>query len=399
MKVLHVLHHSLSILVDGYAVRSQNILESLQQHGLDVVAVTAPDSKIGLPDQEGQIRHWRCASFTSPVPLIRVRRRYSSLVKTLRQVVEIEQPDVIHAHSPFYNGCAALKVARERHIPCIYEMRAVWEDAAVDRRTISTRSLRYRFARAAESYVFKEADAIITICGGLRADLVSRGIPADKITIVPNAVPRETVRRVPPDERLKHQFGWPDGPVFGFIGSLFHYEGVDRILDAVPAVVDRIPTARFLVVGGGECETHVRQRVASQTNNAIVHQPRVNHVQVSQYYSIIDCLVYPRRKVRLTELVTPIKPLEAMAMAKAVIASDIGGHRELIEHRNTGWLFDGGTGSSELSDAMLTLAQSDTLIPQLGASGQAYVSSERTWDRVSLRYVDVYEKLLRKQMR
>jgi PEP-CTERM/exosortase A-associated glycosyltransferase len=300
---------------------------------------------------------------------------------------------VIHAHSPVYNGFAALRVARENNIPCVYEMRAVWEDAAVDRQKFGARSVAYWIARLAEGRLLNSVDAVITICEGLQSEVINRGIAATKVTVVPNAIPRVTVQALGANDQLKRDLGWPDGPVFGFIGSLFHYEGVDRILDAVPAVLSKAPNVRFLVLGGGECEREIRERASQWRNNEVVFKPRVSHAEVAEYYSVTDCLVYPRRSIRLTELVTPLKPLEAMAMRRAVIASDIGGHRELIEHQRTGLLFDNREPLA-LQESISRLAQDQPLLQSLSASGQEFVSNERTWDRVGARYIPVYEGLL-----
>lgn len=393
MKVLHVLHHSLSILADGYAVRSQSILGTLRQHGIEACAVTAPADRDGIPEHEEGIPHWRTPALKTQGEVRRSFNRYQQLVKMLRIVVDREHPDLIHAHSPVYNGYAALRVAREKHIPCMYEMRAVWEDAAVDRRKFAAKSIFYRVARLAETRLFNSVDGIFTICAGLQSEVLKKGVPAEKITVVPNAIPRAAVRALGPNYQLKHQLGWPDGPVFGFIGSLFHYEGVDRILDVIPAVLSKAPNVRFLILGGGECEQEIRQRTATWKKNEVVFRPRVSHSEVASYYSVTDCLVYPRRSVRLTELVTPLKPLEAMAMKRAVIASNIGGHRELIQDHRTGLLFD-NRDPHALQNSILRLAQDESLLRSLAASGQEFVSNERTWDCVGARYLPVYERLV-----
>ncbi|MGA3202986.1 MAG: glycosyltransferase [Bryobacteraceae bacterium] len=393
MKVLHVLHHSLSVVPDGYAVRSQSLLDGLRLYGVDVVALTAAADKESLPEAEGAIRHWRTPRLTSRGPLGKARARYFGLVKAIRAVIEKERPDIVHVHSPVYIGLAAAKVARECRLPCVYEMRAMWEEAAVELRTLRRSSVLYSVARLAETRLVGKVDAVVTICDGLRENLLARGVSPRKVTVVPNAVSREMVRLVAKSNVLRRQFDWPDGPSFGFIGSLFHYEGVDRMLDVVPQVLKELPAARFLIVGGGKCENDIRERVRQWKNNEVIYRPYVPHSEIEQYYGALDCLVYPRRSTRLTELVTPLKPLEAMAMNRAVIASDVGGHRELIEHDRTGWLFSNDD-EAALGRSMIALAGSNGSLARIAANGHEFVSRERTWDGVSLKYLSIYDALL-----
>ena len=98
------------------------------------------------------------------------------------------RPDVLHAHSPALSGMAGLKAARALGVPLVYEIRAFWEDAAVGNGTGREGSLRYRLTRELENRVIAGADAVMTICHGLRDDLIARGFPAGRIGVMPNGV-------------------------------------------------------------------------------------------------------------------------------------------------------------------------------------------------------------------
>ncbi len=393
MKVLHVLHHSLAVVADGYAVRSKSILTGLLKHGVEVTALTAQGVIQSPPEEEYGVTHFRAGESAAANAVVRSYQRYRALQNALRKLVKRERPDILHAHSPVYNGFAACHVAREFGIPCVYEMRAVWEDAAVDRKTASVKSILYKSAYALETRLFHKVDAVVTICDGLRADVVSRGIAPGKVSVVPNAISRESIVDIPRDNDLRASFDWPEGPVFAYIGSFFRYEGVDRLLDAIPYVLDHAPNARFLVLGGGECQDQIKEQAARLSGNLVAYRPRVPHSDVARYYSVADAMVYPRRSIRLTELVTPLKPLEAMGMGKAVIASNIGGHRELVDHDKTGYLFS-NSDESGLKSALVELARDPALVRRLAAAGRTFVSSARTWEQVSLRYIPIYETVL-----
>jgi len=397
LKVLHVLHHSLPSPLDGYAIRSHSILGAQQAAGLDVVALTGcHDPEYPKDDVviDGVRYHRTPSRSLADVMGIRQLGRYSTLVQRLRAVVGEERPDVIHVHSPAYNGVAALRVARSSNVPLVYEVRATWEDAAVDRNRFGTGSLSYRVSRALESYLLLRADAVVAICEGLRNEVLGRGVSRQRAFVAPNAVNIENFQSIARDESLVGSLGLKTGVVFGFIGSLFGYEGVEDLLEIVPEVLERCPDARFLIVGGGEKQREVAQRVQQWTGSGlVVYRPRVPHTEVRSYYSVMDCMVYPRRSVRLTELVTPLKPLEAMAMGKVVVGSDIGGHRELIADGETGLLYSAGSNGA-LRDALCRVVTDSNLRSRLSASGHRYVTQHRTWSNSIKGHLSSYEKAL-----
>src|SRR5690606_10809680 len=226
-----------------------------------------------------------------------------------------------------------------------YELRALWEDAAVDHGTTREGSLRYRVSRALETRVLRHADHVTCICEGLRSEVIARGIDPVRVTVVPNAVNIDRFpilgQRNPELERELHLVG---SPVLGFIGSFYAYEGLDLLVEALPKVHMHIPEARLLLVGGGPQERALRMQAASLgIADKVIFTGRVPHGRVPDYSSLVDIFVFPRKSMRLTELVTPLKPLEAMAPGKPVVASDVGGHKELIQHGRTGLLFNHGS--------------------------------------------------------
>jgi PEP-CTERM/exosortase A-associated glycosyltransferase len=301
---------------------------------------------------------------------------------------------VLHAHSPVLNAIPALRVGRRLGIPVVYEVRAFWEDAAVDHRTTTEGSLRYRLTHKLETHALRQAAHVFTICEGLRRDIVGRGIPADKVTVIPNAVDIE--RFEPggePDPALRARLGLDGATVVGFIGSFYAYEGLDLLLDALPALLQRRPEVRVLLVGGGPQDEALKAQARRLgLERSVVFTGRVPHTEVQRYYDLVDVLAYPRHSMRLTELVTPLKPLEAMAQGRLLVASDVGGHRELIRHRETGWLFKAGSAQA-LTDAVVELLDRRADWPALRAAGREFVERERNWPVSVARYRPVFERL------
>ncbi len=312
----------------------------------------------------------------------------------IEQVARRVRPHLLHAHSPVLNAIPALRVGRRLGIPMVYEVRALWEDAAVDHGTAREGGLRYRLSRALESWVLRRADAITTICEGLRGDIVARGIPAEKVTVIPNAVDIGAFSADgAPDSGLKQRLGLEGGWVLGFIGSFYAYEGLPVLLRALRQLLAQGERVRALLVGGGRQEGELKQLAAELgIADHVVFAGRVPHGEVQRYYDLIDVLVYPRLSMRLTELVTPLKPLEAMAQGRLLIASDVGGHRELIRSGETGMLFKAGDPVA-LSAAVMGLLREPARWPGLKAAARRYVETERNWKASVARYADVYARV------
>lgn len=397
MRVLHVLDHSLP-LHSGYAFRSAAILREQQRMGWVTAQVTGPKQGAGAGAQvvDGQ-RYWRTPHTSAALGRLPVVNQADVVLALRRRLVGLARefrPDLIHAHSPCLNGLAALGAARRLGIPCAYELRASWEDAAVSHGTTTEGSLRYRLSRALETRVVRGVDAVTTICEGLRGDILARGVPAGRVTVIGNAVdPEHFGSAVPADPALKARFSRPDGVVVGFMGSFYAYEGLDLLLRAVPGLLARVPRLHVLLVGGGPEEARLRTLCESLgVGAAVSFVGRVPQREVPAFYAITDLLVFPRKAVRLTELVTPLKPLEAMAQHRIVAASDVGGHRELIRDGETGFLFRPDDPAAIVDAVAGIVGRTD--LDEVRRRARRYVETERTWSRVVAGYRPVYERLL-----
>ena len=292
------------------------------------------------------------------------------------------------------SALAALPVARRRGLPLVYEIRAFWEDAAVGNGTGRQGSARYRLTKMIETYAARRADAVAVICEGLRQDLIQRGIDADKIIVSPNGVDMELFGSpLAADALFADSLGLTDADTVGFIGSFYDYEGLDDLIRAMPILLERRPKAQLLLVGGGPMEEALRaQAAASPAADRIRFVGRVPHDEVERYYALIDILAYPRKAMRLTELVTPLKPLEAMAQRKLVAASDVGGHRELIEDDVTGTLFRAGDPAA-LADALAGLFEHSGGWDKRRDVARRFVERERNWSSNISRYAPLYQRL------
>lgn len=382
----------------GYTFRTRAILRAQLAKGWDVRGLTGRRHVSAGPQEElvdGLHFHRTPGEAAGGNALLREWRDISAHADAIESLVRQWRPDIIHAHSPVLNAMAAQRVARRHGIPLIYEIRAFWEDAAVGNGTGTEGSPRYWLTRQLETHAVRAADAVAVICEGLRSDLVARGIDSAKITVSPNGVDLDQFGApVPRDPALTAKLGLEGADVVGFIGSFYDYEGLDDLIAAMLRLVRARPRAKLLLVGGGPMEQALRdQALASPFTDHIVFVGRVPHDQVEHYYAQVDVLAYPRKAMRLTDLVTPLKPLEAMAQGRLVAASSVGGHRELIEDGVTGTLF-APDDPAAIAQALAGMFADRGFWDERRIVARDFVERERNWSSNILRYEPVYQRLL-----
>ena len=400
MRILHVLDHSLP-LHSGYTFRTRAIVTAQKARGLEVACLTGARHTAPGADAEtlDGISFYRTPPPEAGPSPLREWREIRALAKRLDALITEWKPDQLHVHSPVLNALAALNVAKRRHVPLVYEIRAFWEDAAVGNGTGSEGSARYRLIRMLETHAARQADAVAVICEGLRKDLVDRGILPEKIIVAPNGVDMSLFGNpLLPDLAIARSLGLAGADVVGFIGSFYDYEGLDDLIEAMPLLLKKRPTAHLLLVGGGPMAEALQAQATASSAAARIHFiGRVPHQEVDRYYSLIDVLAYPRKAMRLTELVTPLKPLEAMAQRKLVVASNVGGHRELIEDGVTGSLFPAGDPQA-LADALDALFANRGKWEQRRDVARKFVETDRNWSSNISRYIPVYQRLTGKAL-
>ena len=399
MRVLHVLHTS-HPNISGYSVRSKNIVEHQSTIEIEPMVVTSPRGPDDGPEAcYGGIRYCRTkmSRFHNAIgrlPFLREVAEMRVLKKKLSEILTDNPIDLIHVHSPVLYGLPALKIARKFSIPMVYEIRAFFEDSAVDRGISREGSMRYRLTRYLETNLAQKCDAVIGICTGICNELISRGIDKQKVHLVPNGV--DTKRFVPMEKEpeLVERYGLSDCTVLGFIGSFFEFEGLACLVKAMHEISKHRRDVKLLIVGSGDEESNIKGLTKELgLTDSVIFTGRVPHDEILRYYSVIDILVYPRIRTRQTELVTPLKPLEAMSMKKAVICSDVGGLTELASDSSTGVVFQAGS-VDDLVRKILSLINNKEYREGIGIAAQQEVLKNRGWAKIILRYEEIYERVI-----
>jgi PEP-CTERM/exosortase A-associated glycosyltransferase len=410
MRILHILDHSLP-LQSGYVYRTLGIINQQRAIGWEPVLVTSGKHLIFAPTHEAvpareRIGDWeffrtpKPAGVTGKLPVAGELALIRDLGRRLDQIIREVRPDILHAHSPVLNGLPAIRVGRRHRLPVVYEVRAFWEDARASRGPDFKPDLRYHATARLETFVMQRADAVTVICEGLARDVVARGIPTEKVTVIPNAVDRKAFPgRGRPDSDLARNLGLADRTVIGFFGSFYFYEGLHLLLRAIPELKRREPKIAVLLAGGGPEEANLRKLVAELgLDSSVIFAGRVPHSDIQRYYDLADLLVFPRLSMRLTELVTPLKPLEAMAQERIVVASNVGGHRELVRDRETGYLFPPDN-PRHIAEGIVAALDDRASWPRVQAGALQYVDTERSWVHSVARYAPVYDRLMRRPVK
>jgi len=401
MRILHILDHSLP-LQSGYVYRTLGIVNQQRALGWEPVLLTSGKHYAPGPARE-RIGEWEFLRTAMPtgvaarLPWLRELKIVSDLGRRLEDVIGEIRPDILHAHSPVLNALPAIRAGHRHSIPVVYEVRALWEDAAATHGTDGQNGPRYRATRFIETTALRRADAVTTICEGLRADAIARGVKSENITVVPNGVDRNTFSGPSgPDRALAARLGLCGKTVLAFFGSFYAYEGLHLLLHAVPDLQRQRPEITVLLVGGGPEESNLRALAQElDLGESVVFTGRVPHEEIQRYYDLADLFVFPRVSMRLTELVTPLKPLEAMAQERIVVASSVGGHRELIRDRETGYLFPPDEPKRLAEGVLAALADQDSW-PRIRARAIDFIDTERSWAHSVARYAEIYRRILRR---
>jgi PEP-CTERM/exosortase A-associated glycosyltransferase len=410
MRILHVLMGSLPDIT-GYSIRSQEIMSSEKKLGLDVYAITSPYQKnVNVSNKHEVIQSipfyrtnlWDTSGTDGKRSADHFIKKYFLFNHFKKKVYELcleLKPDVIHGHSYFFSGYPAAWAAKKMGIPFIYELRGLIQDSGVSRSKFKVNSLQYRYIDYMEGRTFRAASKVVTISRALQEYLFKKGISSDKVGLVPNGVDTSRFTPIEKDKELMRRYRLEGKIVMGFIGSFFSYEGLDYLINQFKMILKHEQNVVLFLVGAGEKYEELKRLTKElQLEDSVILTGRVDHTEILKYYSVVDIFIYPRVKEWMTETVTPLKPLEAMAMGKAVIGRDIGGLRELIDDEKTGLLFKDDDTEDFISKCLL-LIRNQRLRETLGSTARDKMVLERDWMKLAERYVSLYKSIVEKGKR
>jgi len=399
IKILHIVTDALPSTSAGYTIRTQEIAVAQRFAGMDPHVST----RIGFPVTAGAI-DGRSTVTVGGVPYHRLLpwvmpgrmdRLYQAHLKHAARLTERLGPAVLHAASNYANAVIALALRDATGLPVVYEVRGFWEDTWLSRHAANgdlRLSDRYARTRALETHCMTEANLVVTLGEAMREEIVQRGVPADNVIIVPNGVSEEFLRPLPNGAALRASLGiQPDEHVVGLVSSLVAHEGIGTLLEAVKILNDRGVKTKALIVGDGPERTAL-QRQAAELGLDAIFTGRVPSGSVRDYHAVLDVFVVPRTPDRVCQLVTPLKPVEAMASGLPVVVSDVRALAEIVHDRETG-LLSPPLDAGELADRLQQLLATPDLRAKLGANARHWVARDRTWAHNAARYREIYDSL------
>jgi len=398
--VLHIVTDALPSTSAGYTVRTQEIAIAQQAAGLAPHVAT----RIGFPVTAGAIDGRKTVTvggvpYHRLLPWVmpgRMDALYRAHLKRAARLTATLRPAVLHAASNYANALIALALRDATRLPVVYEVRGFWEDTWLSRHA-GTKNLklsdRYLRTRALETRCMADADLVVTLGEAMRDEIIERGVDPDKVIIVPNGVSEEFLRPLPDDGgRLRASLGIQPGEhVVGLVSSLVAHEGIGTLLEAVKILGDRGVRTRALIVGDGP-ERSALQRQAAALGLDAIFPGRVPMSQVRQYHAVLDVFVVPRTPDRVCQLVTPLKPVEAMASGLPLVVSAVKALSEIVNDKVTGML-SAPLDSGALAACLQTLLEDPQLRAKLGANAREWVARDRTWAHNAARYRAAYERL------
>jgi glycosyltransferase involved in cell wall biosynthesis len=400
-RILHLVNDALPTTSAGYTIRTHEIVLAQKAAGLDPHVVT----RCGFPVTQGTLDGRRLVTLDG-IPYHRLlpwrmpgrKDKAAALgLELATRLTEQIQPSVLHAASNYANATIALAIGKSRALPVVYEVRGFWEDTWLSRHPDSEKKARselYRRSRDLETRCMLAADLVVTLGEAMRDEIVARGVPAEKVLIVPNAVSEEFLQPLPDAGALRKELGIaPNEHVIGEVSSLVPHEGIGTLLKATRLLKDRGLAVRVLIVGDGP-ERAALQRQAAELGlgEAAIFTGRVPAAKVREFHALLDVFVVPRTPDRVCQLVTPLKPVEAMASGLCVVTSDVKALAEIIKPDVTGALTI-PQDPVALADSLELLVCSPDIRRKLGDNAREWAARDRTWAHNAARYRDAYARL------
>lgn len=400
----------------GYAIRTHGLVSALQNHGIGMKVIL----RHGYPldrndfgmDTVSQFQEIENVEYCfSPLSrksshMINYQEVYNFNQLELYQNQAIERviasakkikPEIIHSASNFVVGMAGARAAKALGIPSIYEIRGFWHLTQSTKREGYEDSDHYRLTERLEIETAKESDYVFTITQALKEILIEKGVDERKISVLPNAVELEKFNVLEKDKKLEKELDFQNKIVIGYIGSFVNYEGLDLLLEASSLLYKKLgDTFRLLLVGDGAMMNPLRKMARFlQIEDLIKFTGRISHDEVERYYSLIDIAPLPRKGHQVCELVSPLKPFEAMGAGKVVITSSVKALAEIIDHGHTGLIFEKDN-SLDLAEKLESVISNSELRRTLGENARTWVAENHSWEQVSHRVLDVYEQIKEK---
>jgi len=307
--------------------------------------------------------------------------------------VKLFKPDIIHSHSSHNVAFPAYLIAKSNRLPFIYEMRGLWEETSVVKGIFNKNSLRYKYNKFMETYLARNAQKTIVISEALREEMQLRGVLTNKISVVPNGA-SETFYSKEATNSLRERYQIDRNIVLGYIGSVNVYESLDMLVRAVAEISKKCNNVKGMIVGNGpDLDNLIKLSIKLGIRDRMIFTGAVSPQSIAPYYSLIDIFLITRHIGKEVEVVTPLKPYEAMAACRCLLMSDLPAHFEIVNDGETGFFHRAGD-FADLVAKCDFLIKSDCVRQKIGENAKIWILRNRLWKHVTLRYQNHYNELM-----
>jgi glycosyltransferase involved in cell wall biosynthesis len=411
-RICYVLHNSLPYSSGGYGTRSHGVAGGLKAAGREVIVLTRPGFPVDIKTElnDADVPAEDVIDGIRYVRTLEPKRKGMSMLQyvtkaadALERQMRAVRPEMVMSASNHVTALPALIAARRLGLPFIYEVRGLWEITRISREQEFEDTPAFAVQSLLEAKVAQLADHVFTLTEPMREELSSRGVRDERIELLPNSCDPERFLPRPRDQALAARLGIPEGvPVIGYVGTFVDYEGLEDLALACTLLKQRGVNFRLMLVGnenasgtdrGPITEQILRIAEAEGMTDWLIMPGRVPHEEVESYYSLIDIAPFPRKPWPVCEMVSPMKPLEALAMEKAVLVSSVRALTEMIADGQTGRVFDKGSVAS-LADRLQELIAAPQQRLDLGRRGRIWVGAERTWKQIGIRAARRFDQVL-----
>jgi len=395
--VLFAVHNSLPYDKSGYAIRTHSIVSHLHENNLSIVVATRAGYPWDLHKHKQSPQNHK-TDMISGIQYVRLEDTkktfkqgsdYKYIITYAKELIRIAKQSnstIIHGHSNYLNGLASIKAANTLGLPSIYEIRGLWHITRLTLDHHYKEGGMFEYEQQMEKAAALHADAVVTISQSLKTLITSWGVDETKIHVIPNAVNTTLFQPTRKDEKLLEKYNLKDKTIIGFIGSLTGYEGLEQLVLAVNSLLKENINIALIIVGDGRNKTHLESLTSSPN---VIFTGRVPFEEVKAYYTLFDICPFPRNDFEVCHYVPPLKILEAMAMQKAIIVSDVPPLLEIIEDHTNGLICKANDVDS-LKASILTLLYDDNLKAKLAQNAYSWVNKNRTWDLMIHKYIALY---------
>jgi glycosyltransferase involved in cell wall biosynthesis len=304
-----------------------------------------------------------------------------------RLLLEDFAPDLIYERHCLF-ATAGRELSRYFGVPLILEVNA---PLVLEQQKMRGLSLPL-VARTAERLVLESADHVVVVSEMLRRYLAGLGVPADRLSVIPNAADPDLFRPAAGRSAIRRALGWDRCCVIGFVGSMKPWHGVEILIEVLGRLGGAASPYRLLLVGAGPQLELLQTMVTRMGLGDAVHTPgAVSHGRIPEFLHAMDLAVAPYA-ADADEYFSPVKLFEYMAAGLPVVAARLGQVSDVIEPGRTGWLYTPGD-AGELVSLIERLATDRALARRAGAAAREQVVSDFSWRLNARRVLAIAERL------